>query len=101
NIQENNKPQGKDKHNDKLQDWNKFSEAQANAIETMQLYKTARQDVKQFKDEEKALNDEIAANQEIVDSDEVLIKKTDEELKDTLKTLKAISVELLLLMKMS
>lgn len=87
-IQEIKKSEGKADAIYKLQDVFKFSEAQANAIATMQLYKISRQDVKQLKDEEKALKDEIAANQEIVDSDEVLIKKTDEELKDTLKDFK-------------
>src|SRR5699024_6835184 len=87
-IQEIKKSEGKADAIYKLQDVFKFSEAQANAIATMQLYKISRQDVKQSKDEEKALKDEIAANQEIVDSDEDLIKKTDEELKDTLKDFK-------------
>lgn len=88
-IQEIKKSQGKADAIAKLQEVFDFTEQQATAIATMQLYKISRQDVNELMDEKKALEQEIAENRKIVDSDEVLVKKTDEELKETLKVFKS------------
>lgn len=71
-----------------LQDKFEFSEEQATAIATMQLYKISRQDVEELKTEKQELEDAIAFNQSLIDDENALIKEVDKELKETAKAFK-------------
>lgn len=65
-----------------------FSEAQAEAIVSMALYKISRQDVQELFDEKDVLDSGISFHEKVLNDDDFLVEETHKELKDTLAKFK-------------
>lgn len=87
-IAEVKRSSGKKDASERLQKKFKFTEAQADAIVTMQLYKISRTDVEEFHKESDELEKSIEYHSQVINDNDFLIKVVDKELKETARAMK-------------